>query len=83
MGCCLLRITDPEQTGENVECTQQFYISGGQVGVTLSLACSILLGVVPEDFPRLKKKEGEKEKDADISKDPGNVSKETGGEEEN
>ena len=85
LGCCLLRISDPEQTGDFVEATQQFYISGGQVGVTLSLSCSILLGIVPEDFPRLKKKEEGKEvkeKDADISKDPGNVSKETGKEEE-
>ena len=73
LGCCLLRITDPEQTGEYIECTQQFYISEGEVGVTLSLACSILLGVVHEDFPRLKKKEEVKEKDADL----GNVSKET------
>ena len=75
-GCCLLRISDPEQTGEYMECTQLFYISEGEDGATLSLECCFLMGIVEEDFPRLKKKEEGKV----VKEKDGNPSKETGGE---
>ena len=75
-GCCLLRISDPEQTGEYMECTQLFYISEGEDGATLSLECCFLMGIVEEDFPRLKKKEEGKV----VKEKDGNPSKETDGE---